>query len=402
MSPALTPDQARRTVLGAQQLAATRPIRPTAGQVGRVFNALALLQIDSVNVLARSHYLPHFSRLGPYDRTLLERMSSRHPRQMVEYWAHEASYIRPELFADLRVWQRRTWMRARDMPQELREKVSAAVLDLLEQKHPLSARQVETLLGHESGTAAKSWGWNWSAVKRVLEDLFEQGIITSAGRSAQFERLYAPTGSIHPLGARALDQPDRTEALLRLTETAARSLGAATANSLADYFRLPVRETLTAARILTSEGRLEETEVAGWKGPVFLHAEARTPRHTRARALLSPFDSLVFDRRRLQEIFGIEYRIEIYTPAHKRRYGYYVLPFLLGDRIAARVDLKADRAAGVLLVQSAHLEPEAPGNTDVELAAEIQLMAQWLGLSAVMVRPVGNLAPALKLAVNRD
>lgn len=403
MSPALTPAQARRTVLSAQQLATTRPASPTAGQVGRVFNALALLQIDSVNVLARSHYLPHFSRLGPYDRTLLERMSSRHPRQMVEYWAHEASYIRPELFADLRVWQRRTWMSARDMPQELRAAVSEAVLDLLEQKHPLSARQIEALLGHEADTAAaKSWGWNWSAVKRVLEDLFEQGIITAAGRSAQFERLYAPTDSVHPFGAGAMDRPDRDEALLRLTETAARSLGAATASALADYFRLPVRDTLAAARILAARGRLEETAVDGWKGPVFLHPEAHTPRRARGRALLSPFDSLVFDRRRLQEIFGIEYRIEIYTPAHKRRFGYYVLPFLLGEQIAARVDLKADRAGGVLLVQSAHLEPDAPGNTDVELAAELQLMAQWLGLSEVMVRPVGNLAPALKLAVNRD
>lgn len=402
MSPALSPGQARRTVLGAQQLVKTRPASPGAGQVGRVFNALGLLQIDSVNVLARSHYLPLFSRLGPYDRALLDRMSSRQPRRMVEYWAHEASYVRPELFGDLRVWQRRTWMSARDMPQDLRADVSRAVLELLERKHPLSARQVESLLGHRPGTDEKAWGWNWSAVKRVLEDLFEQGIITSAARSSQFERLYAPTAAVHPHGAASLAIPDRAEALLRLTETAARSLGAATANSLADYFRLPVRETLAAARTLAAAGTLEEIQVAGWKGPVFLHAEARIPRRAQARALLSPFDSLVFDRRRLREIFGIDYRIEIYVPAAKRRYGYYVLPFLLGERIVARVDLKADRAAGVLLVQSAHLEPDAPGNTDVELAAELRLMAQWLGLAEVRVRPVGDFAPALKLAVDRE
>lgn len=402
MSPAMTLEQARRTVLGAQHLAATRPASPTAGQVGRVFDALALLQIDSVNVLTRSHYLPHFSRLGPYDRSLLDRMASRHPRQMVEYWAHEASYVRPELFADLRVWQRRTWMSARDMPQELRAGVSKAVLELLEEKHPLTARQVEALLGHKADEAAKSWGWNWSAVKRVLEDLFEQGVITSAGRSTQFERLYAPTASVHPHGAGSLDRPDRADALLRLTGTAARSLGVATANTLADYFRLPVRETLAAARMLCARNQLEEVEVDGWKGPVFRHPEARTPRTAKGRALLSPFDSLIFDRRRLRELFGIEYRIEIYTPAHKRRFGYYVLPFLLGDRIVARVDLKSDRSGGALLVQSAHLEPGAPGNTGVELAAELRLMARWLGLAEVMVRPVGDLAPALKLAVNRE
>ncbi|MCC3280985.1 winged helix-turn-helix domain-containing protein [Arthrobacter caoxuetaonis] len=402
MPAALTLDQARRAVLCAQQFAKARPASPTPGQVGRVFDSLALLQIDSVNVLARSHYLPHFSRLGAYDRTVLDGMSSRHPRRMMEYWAHEASYIHPDLFADLRLWKKRSWAGSVE-PEELRRSVSDALLALLEDKHPLTARQAEMLLGHAADREKTHWGWNWSVVKRVLEDLFEQGIVTSAGRTAQFERLYAPTAAVHPQGPASLeDGVDRGEALLRLTERAARSLGVGTANALADYFRLPVQDTLAAARTLSARGTLEETSVAGWKAPVFLHAAARIPRRCHGRGLLSPFDSLVFDRRRLRDLFGIDYRIEIYTPVAKRRFGYYVLPFLLRERIAARVDLKADRARGVLLVQSAHLEVDAPDDTAVELAAELVLMARWLDLGEVMVRPVGNLAPALKLAVSRE
>lgn len=401
MPAAFSLDRARRTILGAQQLAKPRPVRPTSGQAGRVFDALALLQIDSVNVLARSHYLPLFTRLGAYDRAALDRMSTRHPRRMVEYWAHEASFIRPDLFADLRQWQRRTWVRATSMPEEPRSQLTEAVLGLLQQKHPLSAREVETVLGHGTQPGTKSWGWNWTDSKRVLSDLFEQGLISSAGRGTAFERLYAPAAAVHPDGEAALEPADRDEALLRLTETAARAIGLGTAPMLADYFRLPLRDTLAAARRLALQGRLEEITVEGWKGPVFLHPEAGTPRRCHGRGLLSPFDSLVFDRRRLQAVFGVHYRIEIYTPARKRQYGYYVLPFLLREAIVARVDLKADRAGRALLVQAAHSEPGSPDDTAVELAAELRLMAQWLGLAEVMVRPVGNLAPALKLAVDR-
>lgn len=401
MRAAFSLDRARRTMLGAQQLAKPRPVRPTPGQTGRVFDALGLLQIDSVNVLARSHYLPLFTRLGAYDRTVLDRMSTRHPRRMVEYWAHEASFIRPDLFADLRQWQRRTWVRATSMPEEPRSALTEAVLELLQQKHPLSAREVESVLGAGGQPGTKSWGWNWSASKRVLSDLFEQGIISSAGRGTAFERLYAPAAAVHPDAEAALEPVDRNDALLRLTESAARSLGLGTAPMLADYFRLPLRDTLAAAQNLAARGRLEEITVDGWKGPVFLHPEARTPRRCHGRGLLSPFDSLVFDRRRLQAVFGIHYRIEIYTPAHKRQYGYYVLPFLLREAIVARVDLKADRAAGALVVQAAYAEPDSPADTAVELAAELRLMAQWLGLAEVMVSPVGDLSPALKLAVDR-
>jgi len=401
MPAVISLDRARRTILGAQQLAKPRPVRPTPGQAGRVFDALGLLQIDSVNVLSRSHYLPLFTRLGAYDRTVLDRMSTQDPRRMVEYWAHEASFIRPDLFADLRQWQRRTWIRATSMPEEPRSQLTQAVLELLHRKHPLSAREVESILGGSVQPGTKSWGWNWSATKRILSDLFEQGLISSAGRGTAFERLYAPAAAVHPAGEAALEPVDRAEALLRLTENAARSIGLGTAPMLADYFRLPLRDTLAAARSLSLQGRLEEIEVQGWKGPVFLHPEAKTPRRCHGSGLLSPFDSLVFDRRRLQAVFGIHYRIEIYTPAHKRQFGYYVLPFLLREAIVARVDLKADRAARALLVQAAHAEPGSPADTAVELAAELRLMAQWLGLAEVMVSPVGNLAPALKLAVGR-
>lgn len=393
--------QARRIAIAAQGMAKGRPTGPaTARSVGRTFDRLALLQIDSVNVLARSHYLPLFSRLGPYDRDLLDRLATRRPRRMVEYWAHEASYIRPELFADLRAVQRRTWMTAQSLPAALAEDLRQRILQLLEAApRPMTSRQTAELLGPGPARESADWGWNWNAVKRVLEDLFEAGLISSAGRTAQFERLYAPTASVHPAGAAALEPSDPAHAVLRLTEVAARAHGIATVRGLADYFRLPQRDTAEAAAALAAKGILERVDVAGWKQPAYLHAEAARPRRSAARALLSPFDSLVFDRQRLEQLYGFHYRIEIYTPAPARRYGYYVLPFLLGERFVARVDLKADRAAGVLLVQAAHAEPDAPAATAVELAAELRLMAAWLGLGDVIVKPAGDLSGALKLAV---
>ncbi|MCC3277739.1 winged helix DNA-binding domain-containing protein [Arthrobacter sp. zg-Y40] len=404
MKPKLSLRQARRTALSAQGLARARPTGLVGSrQVGRTFERLALLQIDSVNVLTRSHYLPLFSRLGPYGQPDLDRMANRRPRRMVEYWAHEASYVRPDLFADLRAVQRRTWMTAHSMPAALAEDLRRRILEILESAaRPLTSRQTAELLGHSTERATANWGWNWNAGKRVLEDLFAAGLVSSAGRTPQFERLYAPTARIHPAGAAALEPSDPQQAVLRLAEAAARAHGVATVRGLADYFRLPVRETADAAAELVRKGILEQVEVAGWKQPAFLHAEAVVPRAAAGQALLSPFDSLVFERRRLEELFGFHYRIEIYTPAPARRYGYYVLPFLLGEDLVARVDLKADRAGGKLLVQGAYAEPDAPGHTARQLAAELALMAQWLGLGEIEVRPAGDLAAALKLAVCRE
>ncbi|MFD1213587.1 winged helix-turn-helix domain-containing protein [Arthrobacter sp. GCM10027362] len=396
MTARLTLSQARRIALAAQGLAKERPARPaTARQVGRTFARLQLLQIDSVNVLVRAHYLPFFSRLGPYDIGIVDRLAHRAPRRMVEYWAHEASYVRPGHFADLRVWQRRKWVGAAGLDPQLRQDLTERILQTLGSSRPLTARAVAARIGHAEEIARVDWGWNWNAAKRVLEDLFEQGVISAAGRTAQFERLYAPTAKVLPAGLDPLRRPDRDEAMLRLVEAAASAHGIGSARCLADYFRVPVKAAAQASAVLAGRGVLEEVEVQGWPGPLYLHPAAARLRRAMGRALLSPFDSLVFERRRLQQLFDFHYRIEIYTPADKRRFGYYVLPFLLGERICARVDLKADRAAGLLLVRGAYAEPQAPAETAVELAHELGLLAGWLGLGGVAVEDRGALAPAL-------
>ena len=402
MEETLTLRQARLTALGAQGLLKGRPAKVAAAAVGRTLERLHLLQIDSVNVLARSHYLPLFSRLGPYDTAVPDRLAAKAPRKMVEYWAHEASYIRPEVFPDLRTVQRRVWMTAESVPAGVRQPLSERILGLLTGGPPLTAREIAARIGDTGVKSSANWGWNWNVSKRVLEDLFASGQLSSAGRTPQFERLYAPTAAVHPWGAAALEPSDPREAFLRLTELAARAHGVGTVRCLADYFRLPQRETAAAAAALTESGKLRRVRVAGWNAPAYLHAEAVIPRRSSARALLSPFDSLVFERKRLESLFGFRYRIEIYTPPAARRFGYYVLPFLLGEAFAARVDLKADRPAKALLVQAAHREDGAPGHTAVELAAELRMMADWLGLDDVIVKPSGDLAEELKLAVSRE
>ena len=402
MNPTLTLRQARLTALGAQGFVRRRPPSPNTRSVERTLEQLQLLQIDSVNVLSRSHYLPLFSRLGPYDTAVPDRLAARAPRKMVEYWAHEASYIRPGLFGDLRTVQRRVWTTAHSLPAKIKDRLTEQILGILAEGPPLTARQLSGRLDEGQAKSAKEWGWNWSASKRVLEDLFASGLLSSAGRTAQFERLYAPTAAVHPAGPAALELSDPKRAMLRLTELAARAHGVGTVRCLADYFRLPHRETASAAAELVRTGQLRRVEVSGWNAPAYLHAEAVIPRGCTARALLSPFDSLVFERRRLEALFGFRYRLEIYTPAARRRYGYYVLPFLLGEGFAARVDLKADRLHRALLVQSAHREDGAPAHTAVELAAELRTMADWLGLDEVIVKPSGDLAEALKLAICRE
>jgi uncharacterized protein YcaQ len=368
--------------------------------VGRTFARLQLVQIDSVNVLSRSHFLPFFSRLGNYDRSILQRMSGSHPRRMMEYWAHEASFIRPELFPDLVLWQKRTWVGASALEPGLREAVARKILEVLATGKPLTAGEVTVKIGHVEDRRNENWGWNWNAVKRVLEDLFQDGLISAASRTEQFERRYALTERVLPdRQALVLDRQDPAEAMQRLIDAAALAHGIGTLRCFADYFRIPVKAAAAAVDHLVSIGRLEPVSVAGWNRKVYLHAEARLPRRAAGRALLSPFDSLVFERRRLEELFGFHYRIEIYTPEPRRRFGYYVLPFLLGETLVARVDLKADRAAGKLLVRSAYGEPDAPPGTAVELADELELMAEWLGLGDVVVSPVGDLAGPLTVAL---
>ena len=402
MPATLSLDQARRIALAAQGLHKERPTGPvTARAVGRTFARLQLVQIDSVNVLVRSHFLPFYSRLGDYDRDILHRMSGRPPRRMLEYWAHEASYIRPEHYQDLLLWQKRAWVGASRMDPGLRDDVAARILTVLARSRPMTASELTARIGHVEDKQVANWGWNWNAVKRVLEHLFEGGVVSAASRTGQFERRYTLAPKVLPVQALPGEATDRTAALQRLTDAAARAHGIGSIRCFADYFRTPVKATALAVEHLVRLGRLEPVEVAGWSRPLFRHTDAVMPRRATGRALLSPFDSLVFERRRLWELFGFHYRIEIYTPEPKRRFGYYVLPFLLRDRIVARVDLKADRAGGRLLVRSAFAEPDAPADTAVELAAELKLMARWLGLPGVDVGHAGDLAAALAHAVAR-
>ncbi|MCQ9163049.1 MULTISPECIES: winged helix-turn-helix domain-containing protein [unclassified Arthrobacter] len=411
MGARLSLPQARRIALSAQGLAGVRPVQPVnARAVGRAFAQLQLVQIDSVNIIARSHFLPFFSRLGNYDRTILATLSGRAPRKMMEYWAHEASYIRPEHFHDLTLWQNRTWAGSASLDPQLRDGLEREILALLASSRPLTAREVKTRIGHEEEKSRDEWGWNWSSVKRTLEGLFERGVVGAASRNEQFERRYTLVGNVLPPalrqdpgdGSAAPDgsgegQGGRQAAMDRLMAAGARAHGIGTLRCFADYFRLPAKEAAGSVARLLANGTLERVEVDGWSAPTYLHTSATIPRKAQGRALLSPFDSLVFERRRLLDLFNFHYRLEIYTPAAKRKYGYYVLPFLVGETMAARVDLKADRQEGRLLVRGAFAEPDAPAETASALAVELALMAHWLGLDCVVVEPRGNLARQLAM-----
>jgi uncharacterized protein YcaQ len=400
MGASLSLSQARRIALAAQGLDKGRPAGPvTSRTVGRTFARIQLVQIDSVNVLARSHFLPFFSRLGNYDRVILQQMAGKHPRRMMEYWAHEASFIRPEHFLDLVAWQNRTWVGASAMDPGLRSGVTGRILEALAGGKPMTAAELTARIGHVEDRKHVNWGWNWNAVKRVLEHLFEEGVVSAASRTEQFERKYALTRSVLP--GHALDTaPEPGESMDRLIEAAAQAHGIGTVRCFADYFRTPLKAAALSVEHLVDSGRLVPVTVDGWDRKLYRHTDARLPRTATGRALLSPFDSLVFERRRLEELFGFHYRIEIYTPEPKRRFGYYVLPFQLRDRLEARVDLKADRAGSRLLAKACFAEPDAPADTAVELAAELRLMADWLGLAEVVVSPVGDLSASVAAAVN--
>ncbi len=389
--------EARRVALRAQGLdSLVRPAGPvTMRHLQGVVDRLGLLQIDSVNVLARAHLLPTFSRLGPYETALLDRASGRAPRRLVEGWAHEASFVPPETYL-LLGWRRRAYaardwgtvggVRLQDAP------VLDAVRTLVADRGPLTARQVHAVHEAEHPRTRTGW-WEWTVAKRALEYLFFTGEVTSASRTASFERCYDLTERVLPPAVRALPEPAEPDAVRSLVEIGARAHGVGTEACFADYFRLQYRSGPGRARRAVTEliedGVLLPITVRGWDRPTFLHRDATLPRRATGRALLSPFDPLVFERRRLLELFGTHYRIEIYTPAAQRVHGYYVLPFLLGDRVAARVDLKADRPRGVLRVQGAHLEPDAPASTPPELAAALEELAGWLGLGGVEVAADG-------------
>ncbi len=390
--------EARRIALAAQGFADPRPRgQITRRHLQRVLSRTQLLQIDSVNVLARAHYLPLYARLGAYPRTLLEEAAWGRGKAYFEYWAHEASLLPLELQPFLRWRMARaergegTWGRLKPFAGERRAEAEA-IVQRIAAEGPLAASDLDGAKG------AGGW-WGWSDAKSALEWLFWSGRITTATRRASFERAYDLTERVLP--ASVLEQPTLNEAdahrqLLRL---AARAHGVATAGDLRDYFRLSPSDATPRLAELVEAGQLTPVRVRGWSQPAYLDPEARRARRVQARALLAPFDPLIWERSRTERLFGVRYRLEIYTPAYKRLHGYYVLPFLLGERLVARVDLKADRQGSRLLVQGAHAEPDAPAETASELAAELAVMTSWLGLEQVEVRPSGDLAPALQAAV---
>ncbi|GAA4104737.1 winged helix-turn-helix domain-containing protein [Nocardioides kongjuensis] len=384
--------QARRIALAAQGFLDPAHSAPTLRTFDRTLARTGVLQVDSVNVLQRAHFMPLYSRMGPYDVQLLQRAASGRNRRVVEYWAHVQAFMPVELWPAMR--HRMDDYRARRgkwFTVEEGDQLEAALLAEITDRGASTARELDDGLPRTKD----HWGWNWSRTRRMLDYLYMTGELAIAGRNSQFEIRYDLPERVLP--AAVLDAPAMTaaEAHVELVRRAARSHGVASANCLADYYRIRVGEARAAVDELVAAGELEPVEVQGWKRPAYLHTEARLPRRIGARSLLSPFDPVVWERDRAEALFDFFYRIEIYVPAEQRVHGYYVLPFLLGDRIVGRVDLKADRVSGRLLVQSAWSEPHAPAETAGELAAELERLAGWLGLSEVVVAPKGDLAPAL-------
>ena len=396
-SDSLSAGEARRIALAAQSLADGRPEGPLgrARMLG-LLDRLGVVQIDSVNVVSRTHYLPFFSRLGAYRRELLDETAwGRRPKRMLEYWAHETS-LSPIERQPLFRWRMEdaragvgVWRGVAAFLNERRDLVDRALAEIRD-RGPIAASQLE--LG-EKGLGG--W-WGWSQAKQALECLFWAGELTTATRRGTFERIYGLPEKVLPRAVIQAPTPPREAAQRQLILYAARAMGVATEADLRDYFRMPVLGFKDRLRELVEAGAILPAAVQGWDRAAYLDPAARRPRRARGQALLSPFDNLIWFREHTERLFGVRVRLEIYTPAHKREHGYYVLPFLEGDRITARVDLKADRKAGVLLVQAAHAEPGATPETPARLAEELRLMAGWLGLSAIEVQPRGGLAEALK------
>ncbi len=399
---------ARRIALAASGFGDPRPTGvPDRRHLRRVLGRTALLQMDSVNVFERAHYLPLFSRLGSYPTSLVDRAAYA-DRELFEYWGHEASLL-PVATHPLLRWRmaraergEEGWGRVRRIAQE-QPKLVDDLLRAVEVGGPGGASEIAQRVSGASEPARKSAGmWNWGASKLALEYLFWAGRVTTSSRRS-FERVYDLTERVIPAAVLALPTPPREDAQRELVRLAARAHGVATERDLRDYFRLRVDESAAAVRSLVETGELLRVEVEGWRQPAYLWPAARVPRRVGASALLSPFDPLVWERARTSRLFDFDYRIEIYVPAAKRVHGYYVLPFLHDEALRARVDLKADRRAAVLRVMASWLEPGSdPVGTAIALAAELRLAAAWQGLPEVIVELRGDLAAALTAALGAD
>ncbi len=382
--------------LAAQGFRDPRHTVPTMRTLSRTLARTAVLQIDSVNVLQRAHYMPLFSRMGPYDTGLLERASQRPPRRMVEYWAHVAAFMPVDLWPHMQHRMRHYRDQGHEwigLP-ERRELATSLVAEIAE-RGASTPRDLDDGLPR----AKEHWGWNWSETKKALEYLFLAGDLAVAGRNQHFERVYDLPERVLPADVLAAAVPTDEDAWRELVRRAATAHGVATARCLTDYFRMRPHQARPAIAELVETGELLPVRVQGWDRPAYLHRDAALPRRVRARAVLSPFDPVVWERERTERLFGFRYRIEIYVPEAKRVHGYYVLPFLLGDSIVGRVDLKADRRARCLRVLGSYAEPDAPAETAEELADELADLARWLDLDGIDVQPRGDLAPALAAAV---
>jgi hypothetical protein len=399
----LSAAQARRTVVAAQGLTEPKPRGPvTRAHLRRLISRIQVLQMDSVSVAVRAHYAPIFSRLGRYDRDILDRAawshSARSPRLLVEYWAHEAALMAVDDWPLLR-WRMREYTHGRwgteivkNNPR-LADDIVAAVAEL----GPSTAGQIEAHLAAEPRGRKGPW-WDRSDTKWVAEALFAAGVLTTATRVG-FARHYDLTENVLPSDVVAR-QVDDDEAVRALTLRAATALGVGTEADIRDYFQLSVHKARPAIAELVRTGELERVDVDGWTAPGYLRAGQIVPRRDRGTALLCPFDPLIFFRPRVQRLFQFRYRIEIYTPAPKRQYGYYVWPFLLDGRLVGRVDLKAERTKDALHVVGAFVEADAEGaHVAAALADELKMMASWLGLADVTVGNRGDLTAKLSRAL---
>jgi uncharacterized protein len=360
-----------------------------AAQIGNGIRRLGLLQIDSVNILVRAHYLPLFSRLGSYEPALLDALMAAKPKRFFEYWGHEASLLPIDCHPLLR-WRmaralsgRGVWRQLEPFASEKRGEADA-LLARIETDGPLAATDL-------AGSRAAKGMWVWSAAKHALEWLFWAGLVAATHRRGSFERVYDLPERVLPRAILDLPTPSGVEARRALLARAARALGVATADDLRDYYRIPAADSQAPIEQLVEAGTIIPVRVRGWPQQAYVHRDARASRKVEGAALLSPFDPLVWRRPRTERLFGFRYRLEIYTPAHKREHGYYVLPFLLDGALVARVDLKADRQAGALVIQRAHVEPGAPRHTVERLIDELRLMASWLGLSSLVAAPAAGL-----------